>query len=120
VSQDSTLGAGIPSLRRKRLVAGPAVQDEEVIPGVEDFQVQYGIDTTGDNAANRYVDADNIPGGSLVVAVRIWLLMRADQIDGAFTHNANLVYADQNIAAPGDRFRRILVSKTIDLRNART
>jgi len=60
VSQDSTIGAGIPSLRRKTLVAGPLLQDEEVIPGVEDFQVQYGVDTSGDGAANRYVNPNNL------------------------------------------------------------
>ncbi len=120
VSQDSTIGAGIPSLRRKTLVAGPLLQDEEVIPGVEDFQVQYGVDTSGDGAANRYVNPNNLPAGSLIVAVRLWFLMRSDQPQIGHVDNANYVYADRNVPAPNDAFRRVLVSKTIELRNSRT
>jgi type IV pilus assembly protein PilW len=119
VSQDSTIGAGIPSLRRKTLVAGPLLQDEEVIPGVEDFQVQYGVDTSGDGAANRYVNPNNLPAGALIVAVRVWLLMRSDQVQIGHLDNANYVYADRNVAAPNDAFRRMLISKTIELRNTR-
>lgn len=120
VSQDSVLGAGIPSLRRKTLVAGPLLQDQEVIPGVEDFQVQFGVDSTGDGNADQYVNPGNQPAGSLVVAVRIWLLMRAEQIEVGFVDDNNYVYADQNIAAPNDGFRRTLVSKTIEIRNTRS
>ena len=119
VSQDSTIGAGIPSLRRKTLVAGPLLQDEEVIPGVEDFQVQYGDDTNGDGAANRYVNPNNLPAGALIVAVRLWFLMRSDQPQIGHIDNTNYVYADRNVPAPNDAFRRVLVSKTIELRNSR-
>ena len=120
VSQDSTIGAGVPSLRRKTLVAGPLLRDEEVIPGVEDFQVQYGVDTSGDGAANRYVNPNNLPAGALIVAVRVWLLMRAEQFQLGHSDNNNYVYADRNVAAPNDAFRRVLLSKTIELRNTRT
>jgi len=119
LSQDSVLGPGIPSLRRKRLGAGPALFDEEVIPGVQDFQIQFGVDTDGDSAANQYVNPGNEPPGSVTVAVRMWLLFRADQIDVSHTDGTNYVYADQNIAPPNDSFRRVLVTKTIQLRNTR-
>jgi type IV pilus assembly protein PilW len=55
VSQNSTLdqpGNNIPSLRRKFL-AGLQVNDEEVLPGVEDMQIQFGVDTDVVGAANR-------------------------------------------------------------------
>lgn len=119
LSRDSALGAGIPSLRRKRLGPGPALFDEEVIPGVQDFQIQFGVDTDGDGAANQYVNPGNELPGSTTVAVRMWLLFRADQIDVSHSDNTNYVYADQNIAPPNDSFRRILVTKTIQLRNTR-
>jgi len=119
LSRDSVLGAGIPSLRRKRLGAGPAMLDEEVIPWVQDFQVQFGVDTDGDGAANQYVNAGNEPAGSVTVAVRLWLLFRADQLDVGHSDATNYVYADRNIAPPNDAFRRLLVSKTIQLRNTR-
>src|SRR5437879_7366528 len=43
----SSSQAGVPSLRRKALNAGPAFQDDEIVPGVEDLQVQYGVDLSG-------------------------------------------------------------------------
>lgn len=42
-------GNVMPSLRRKLLRNGnpgdPSIQDEEILPGVEDMQVQFGVDT---------------------------------------------------------------------------
>lgn len=129
ISPDSrALGNGIPSLRRITLVDGPAIQDQEIIPGVEDFQFQFGIDTDGDLDANRYINADNpliTPGSpsfnpSLqIVAVRIWLRLRALRPENGFVDDAGYQYADINDVAPGDAFRRLLISKTVHLRNTR-
>lgn len=50
VSPDSTGRHGRPSLRRKRLVGGtrPSFQDEELVSGIADLQVEFGIDSPGD------------------------------------------------------------------------
>jgi type IV pilus assembly protein PilW len=135
VSANSSLdtpGNAVPSLRVKTLV-GLNVIDQEVLPGVEDMQVEFGIDTDvlgagpagGRGTINRYVN----PGDPLlnpvlnpdveVLAVRIWLRVRAERPDIAYTDTAAYAYADQVIPAFGDRFRRVVVSKTIYLRNAR-
>ena len=57
VSPQSRLGANVPSLRRQTLVAGPGgapqLQDQEVIPGVQDMQVRLGIDTDPIGSPNR-------------------------------------------------------------------
>jgi type IV pilus assembly protein PilW len=121
VSNDSSEGAGFPSLRRYRLVSGPAVQDEEVVPGVEDLQVQYGVDTNDDRNADRYVNADDLVAGDVIVAVRIWIRVRARERDVAWNDTTNYTYANQNDSAPSDQrqFRRIVLSKTFQLRNAR-
>jgi type IV pilus assembly protein PilW len=136
ISRTSTsfpAGNTIPSLRRKTLVAGGTIQDQEVMTGVEDMQVQFGVDTDAIGAANRgaidrYVNADDpilnpasagyLPDAE-ILAVRIWLRMRAERIENGFTDTATYVYADQNVAAPRDNFRRVLISKTIYIRNAR-
>lgn len=126
----STPGNLIPSLRVKTLGTGPAITDQEVLPGVEDMQVQYGVDTDPLGAANRgsidrYVNAgDPLLNPALnpdveILAVRIWLRVRAERREGGFADTTNYVYADQNVAAPNDEFRRVLVSKTIYLRNTR-
>ncbi len=140
VSTNSSLdtpGNNVPSLRMKTLVGGalgPRIVDQEVLPGVEDFQVQFGIDTDVVGAPtrgsiNRYVNADDpilnpqTPGfdpDTTVLAVRIWVRLRAQRPENGFTDTASYIYADQNVLAPNDQFRRTVVSKTIYLRNART
>jgi len=119
VSQDSSVAAGYPGLRRKYLITGPAVSDEEILPGVENLQFQLGVDTNGDGTADLFVNPGSVPAGGTPVSVRVWLLLRAQDLDVSYTSSSALVFADQNIAAPGDHYRRMLVAKTIQLRNAR-
>ena len=133
VSETSTLstpGNLVPSLRKKTLARGPRIADEEVLPGVEDLQVQFGIDTDPPGAPNRgsvdrYVNPeDPILDTSAnpdvrVLAVRIWLRLRSEFPEPGFTDTTRYEYADQSIDPPNDGYRRIVVSKTIYLRNAR-
>ena len=121
--------AETPSLRRKNLILGPDFQDEEVMPGVEDMQVQFGIDPgVGDLDANgvpdrytgiatRYVNPeDPALANAQIVAVRVWLLIRADQPEVGFQNARAFRYADVTYT-PNDSFRRLLVSRTIQIRN---
>ena len=143
IDEDSETREGLPSLRRKSLgAAGGAavVRDEEIIQGVEDLQVQFGIDT-GDydnygvidpgldadsngipdaprGIATRYVDPDALPVGFQVVSVRIWLMMRSAQFEAGFVDGRTYDYAGKSVT-PNDGNRRMLVSRTIQLRNAR-
>jgi len=141
VSPNSTLdtpGNPVPSLRVKTLIgggaAGPRIVDQEVLPGIEDLQVQFGVDTDIDGTPNRgSIDRYVEPGDPIlnpaspafipdaqILAVRLWVRVRAERPENGFTDTTNYVYADQNVAAPNDAFRRVLVSKTIYVRNART
>ncbi len=126
VDQDSDERAGTPSLRRKQLdVAGgaPAITDLQIVPGVEDLQVELGADFDGDQNADYFVQPNTaIPAGDQIVAVRVWLLVRAEQQETGFIDGRTYTYASRVGAAaytPGDSFRRVLVSKTIALRNTR-
>jgi hypothetical protein len=133
VSRRSSLGADVPSLRRKTLRANGTIGDEEVLPYIEDLQVQYGVDTSPRGArergaVNRYVNADDsmfdssspayLPDAA-VLAVRIWLRVRAEQPETGFTDPLPYVYADRDFGTFADGFRRLVVTKTIYLRNAR-
>jgi type IV pilus assembly protein PilW len=126
VDQDSDQAPGTPSLRRKQLdVAGgaPTITDLQVVPGVEDLQVELGADFNGDQNADYFVAPNAaIPAGDDVVAVRIWLLVRSELQESGFTDGRTYDYASRtgpNVYTPGDAFRRVLVTKTIALRNTR-
>jgi type IV pilus assembly protein PilW len=136
VSKSSALGANMPSLRRKAFTGDTStnnIPDEEILPGVEDMQIQFGLDTDPVGSVNRgSVDRYVNPGDPVldptnaayipdaeILAVRIWLRLRAENIEVGYTDTRSYKYADQNIPAPNDSYRRVVVSKTIYLRNAR-
>jgi type IV pilus assembly protein PilW len=134
---------GVPALRLKQLVPGagaPAWEDREIIRGVEDLQVEFGVDpgadTDGDGLpddvsndgladivngdALRYVEPGNalITSGQ-VVSVRLWLRVRAEEPETGFRNDRVYNYGSTVNFAPDDGFRRVLVSRTIFLRNTR-
>jgi len=152
VAANSRTRTAFPTLWRKSLDtdgAAPAILDEEILPGVEDFQVQFGLDT-GDHDAtvgvdedadgnlvpdrtngvvSRWVDPNNAlmsppPAGisAQVVAVRVWLRIRADASEVDYTDGKTYSYAGVSYTPSGAaaNIRRTLVSRTIYLRNART
>ena len=131
VDSDSTLIPGVPTLRRMSLgVQGvnSAVFDQEIAPGVENMQVQFGVDMNEDNTVDRYVNAgDQIynpfsPGyspGARVITARIWLVVRGLTIEPGVVDNTAYTPGDVNLGVINDQFRRIVVSKTILLRNTR-
>ena len=69
--------SNIPSLYRLVSNHSPAV--EELIEGVENMQILYGIDSDGDGAANQYLPAGNTIDFSQVISVRIALLLRSNR-----------------------------------------
>jgi hypothetical protein len=116
---------GVPSLRRVRLVTGPDIEDEEVIPAVEDLQIELGVDNNGDTTADYFVPPDDVPVNAAVVAARVWLRVRSAEPDFTFLDDRTYSYSNVVDFKPdgtGDanRYRRMLVSKTIQLRNTRT
>lgn len=110
----------VPALKRVVLNAGPALQEEVVISGVEDLQVQFGLDTNGDGSVNRYLDPNNVgvTQWESVEAVRIWLLMRAEETETGYqADTATYKLPGGDFTPADDRFRRLLVSRIIRLRN---
>lgn len=126
VAQESDTRAATPSLRRKRLgFAGgaPTVEDDEIIPGIEDLQLQIGWDVNGDQNADFYTDPAEpgvgVPANAAAVSVRAWLMVRSETPEIGFVDDRTYNYANRLNYAPADNLRRLLVSKTIMLRNTR-
>lgn len=108
-------------LRRQTLIGGapPTVDDVEIIPGVEDLQVQFGVDLDNDGNSDQYVNTESVPAGARIASVRIWLRVAAPDIEVGYTDTTNYAYANAAPGVIGDNRRRVLVSKTIQIRNSR-
>jgi hypothetical protein len=126
VTTTSTLRNDVPSLRRKAFgnvnasTESDAITDEEIVPGVEDMQVLFGVDTNGDTSVDQYVNPGAVPAGAAVISATIWLRIRSEDRDFGHVDATAYQYADMAAAwTPNDNYRRIVVSKTITLRNTR-
>jgi type IV pilus assembly protein PilW len=132
VAQSSELIPGVPTLRRKSLaVAGgaPAIVDQEIAPGIENLQLQFGVDVNQDNSVDRYVNpGDGIltPGSGTfipaarVMTARVWLVVRSVEQEPGIIDDRTYQPGNAPAFVPADNFRRMQVSKTVLLRNART
>ncbi len=138
IARDAEQRAGLPTLRRWSLSMANATDmgEVEIVPGIEDMQIQFGIDPTGTTGiATGYVNPGAVPEGAQVVSVRVSRLVRSDTRDLSFTDDNLYQYGDRDeengitsdlsdagaaTAAyqPNDNFRRLLVVRTIQVRNA--
>ena len=104
-------GQAVPSLFRVNLNDDSQPVVNELLPGIEDFQVQYGVN-------GQYVDAGAVTDWTNVATVRIWLLVRAECTETGFADGNTYTYGDQ-VYTPNDGFRRQLYSSVVMMRNVR-
>jgi len=97
---------------------GGTVTTLPLIDGVENLQIQYGIDTDNDQTANSYVNYDSVTNPDDVVSVRVYLLLLSNDDRLAVTpatSTYNLL--DVSFTEPGDSRLRRRISTTVKMRN---
>jgi type IV pilus assembly protein PilW len=99
----------VPSLYRVRLNDSGQPVAEELLPGVEDLQVQYGV-------GGQYLDADAVVSWEDVVATRLWVLVRSECSETGLVDSRTYTMGDQTYT-PADNFRRQLYSSVVTVRN---
>jgi len=125
IANNSVGRPGWPALRVKALTeSGGAAQfrDEEVLPGVEDLQVEIALRSPNGLATTRYLaPTPDLVRDATVVSVRLWLRIRADHTEGGYADSRPLQYADVHFVPSGSEvgMRRMLVERTVALRNPR-
>lgn len=115
----------IPVLRRRTLTVGNGMANEDqLVEGVENMRVLYGFDNDGDSTPDRYVPASEVTTMmwdnelfQRLVAVKVFVLVRAIQADRTYTNQTQYQLGDKTILAPNDNFRRKVMSTTIMLEN---
>lgn len=114
-----------PSARQPGLLAlwsyatpgyGAADTALELITGVERMTATFGIDTNGDQAADKFVTADGVTDWTLVMSARLELLLDSPDANTT-TVPQSYVFGGTTIT-PGDKRMRTVVSLVTSLRNA--
>jgi len=112
--------AGRPVISLFRMIfnlSGGAPRVEELVEGVEDMRILYGVDTTGRDPATvmQYMPAELVGDWFNVVSVRIQLLVSSTE-DNVLREQQNYVF--NNVAVvPDDRRMRQTFEVTAALRN---
>lgn len=115
-----TPGDGIPTLCRKVLDdATPSMSTECLARGIENMQIEYGLDTDLDGDPNVFITGPTQLQMQTVVAARIFLLARS--VDNDVGYNNDKTYNLSNAPAytPADTFHRRVMSLTVGIKNAR-
>ncbi len=113
--------AGAPvGLYRQYVSDAGVLTTEEVVAGVENMQILYGVDTTGDRVANSYLAADDVGSWRNVVAVKLSILVRSNEEYGAgvdISSNSHSLLGTSVVDGDSLRVRRRQFSTTVELRN---
>ena len=117
----NTPGDNIPTLCRKALRGpGPGMTTECLATGIENLQIEYGIDTTGNGQPNVYLSNPSLDQMQSVVAARIFLIGRTTEIDTRYTNTKTYAISNAPAFVPNDNFHRRVFSTSVAIQNIRT
>ncbi len=77
--RNTLAGRSVDALWMRVANSAVAPVSVELVDGVENLQIEYGVDTTGNRAANVYVKADAVTDWSRVVSVRVAILVTGSE-----------------------------------------
>ena len=109
----------IPTLKRAELT-GDGIAVTPLAEGIENLQIEYGLDANGDGTPDRYLDIPDAGLGaafgewSNVMAVRIYLVARSIDIEHGYTDTKefDLGLAGRKAAA-NDGFKRTMLTSLV-------
>lgn len=111
-------------LKRRRVIKGRYSKSEPLAEGVDDLQILYGIDRSGDGvvggqgARPAFVSTpQNADEWQNIVAIKYYLLLSSNENGSAMAHQAAYSYADKTDISFNDHKKRKLFYGFSRLRN---
>lgn len=109
-------GDGIPTL----MIKSPTDADnsaQSLIEGIENLQIQYGIDSSGDGSPDTYVQTPaSLLEWSNIVTVRLYLLARSVDAEPGYTDSKTYDLGNLQVT-PSDHYHHRLFSTVVRLIN---
>ncbi len=117
IANNNESGDGIPTLKRAELGAG-AFNIVPLVDGIEDMQIQYGIDTDGDGVPNSYTSAPaDTTAWRNAMSASVHLLARNTTSTQGYTDSRVYTLGDKEVSAPNDGYKRHVYSTTAQFVN---
>lgn len=117
-----TAGDGIPTLCRKVLEfdSPPTMVTECLAQGIEDLQLEYGLDTNDDGTPNVYLPNPTPVQMQTVVSAKIYVLARSIESDIKYTNEKSYSISNAPLYEPNDNFYRRVFSIVVSMRNLKS
>ncbi|HYG54826.1 MAG TPA: PilW family protein [Burkholderiales bacterium] len=119
ISTNNGHGVNVPTLKRLSL-DGSSWTTTPLVEGIEEFHLEYGLDTTGDGGVDSYTATPaDATAWSNVMAVKIWILARNIEESAEAITNKDYVLgsATTTTYSPTDKYRRHVYSTLVRLVN---
>ena len=118
--------ADIPRLRRLCLEGDKMIVEEPLVEGIEDMQFMFALDnliaSERDGSIHAFVDTsqvtDNDWDSGRVIGINIYLLVRSLEPTAGYINNETYQLGTQSFTAPGDAYKRELVSHIVTFQNS--
>lgn len=108
---------GIPTLCVETLEGDDMVQ-RCLVEGIEELQIEFGIDSDSDGVVERYTSAPSSAQMSNAVIARVYLLVRSIDEMHDYTNTKTYQLGQRTIAAKNDGYLRRVFTTTVQVRNA--
>jgi len=117
----NTPGDNIPTLCRKVLrAAGPGMTTECLATGIENLQIEYGIDTTQNGQPNVWLSNPSLTQVQDVVSARVFLIARTTELDTRYVNTKTYSISNAPDLVPNDGFHRRVFSTSVSIQNIRS
>ncbi len=120
ISTDNGQSVSVPTLKKIEL-DGTTWTTTALVEGIEEFHVEYGLDTSGDGAVDSYTATPaSVDDWRNVMTVKLWLLARNLEASPDFTDGKTytLGAAAPETYTPGGSYRRHVYSSLVRIQNA--
>jgi len=95
------------------------IRNNCLVEGIEDMQIEVGIDTDDDSVPNQFEDSPTAAQLADAVAVRIYLLVRSVNDISGYTNEKTYTLGSKAVGAQNDGFIRRVFTTTVQMRNAK-
>jgi len=115
-SYSSLPADSIPSLCME-VLAGNAMTARCLAEGIEDLQIEFGVDSDGDGVANRYVANATEQELANAITAKVFVLVRSVEAIAGQSDQSVYHLGDKLVPAKNDRYLRQVYSTTVALKN---
>lgn len=124
VANNNNAGDGIPTLKRAELGPGPAFTIVPMVDGIENLQIQYGIDSPAvDGVPDSYMaNPGTIANWGAVVSAKVHLLARNTEATTGYSNNKSYTLGydasdDPIVVSFADNYKRHAYQSQVRLNN---